>query len=349
MTSQKQAGDDGSLTIRGDASPNMGVTCADFVRMLLDVFEANFLRLSEIAQDTARARAEEITEKFFEELKERHPAGIAVAQDPDFQHALFAAQCAHARAGEKGLEAVLVELLVERSKNPERNLCQIVLSEALGVAPRLTAQQLLLLEGVAFIRCPDLLRRLVSLDGLRSLLEWMSGACQDPRDAPSSLEHLRHTGCMTTETTSYYSLQQRLVFGCPWFFTRGFDPTVLDNAVGAEAIRPLLRPSFHVPGNLQVLPEAYDRPEVTALLRSSEGEELTSAFVQHMGTMDAEEVNQCLLGLHPGAADLLEMWSQLRMQHKRLTAVGLVLGNAQCRLRDESAAVSVRELLDRAG
>ena len=42
-----------------------------------------------VAEETATQRAEEITDKFLEELQKRNPEGIGRAEDPDFQYAIF--------------------------------------------------------------------------------------------------------------------------------------------------------------------------------------------------------------------------------------------------------------------
>jgi hypothetical protein len=58
------------------------------------------------------------------------------------QYAVFTAQREFARSGDDQLGDILVDILVDRTKEPDRSLLQIVLNESLNVAPKLTADQL---------------------------------------------------------------------------------------------------------------------------------------------------------------------------------------------------------------
>jgi hypothetical protein len=114
----------------------------------LDVFRMNFYQLAGDAKETARARAEEITEEFLSKLQTEHPAGLEKSHDPDFQYALFTVQKEYARNGDKDLGDLLVDLLVDRSKQEQRDILQIVLNESLRTAPKLTENQLAVLAVV---------------------------------------------------------------------------------------------------------------------------------------------------------------------------------------------------------
>ena len=115
-----------------------GLTYAEVRDVALDVFRANFYELAGAARETAKARAEEITEDFLSKLQKEHPAGLEKSHDPDFQYALFTVQREYARNGDKDLGDLLVDLLVDRSKQEQRDILQIVLNESLSTAPKLT-------------------------------------------------------------------------------------------------------------------------------------------------------------------------------------------------------------------
>ena len=91
-----QAG--GNLTIT-----HIGLSYPEVRQVALDVFRSNFYHLAGAAVETARARAEEITEEFLRKLEREHPDGFKKSQDPDFQHALFTVQREYARNGDKDL------------------------------------------------------------------------------------------------------------------------------------------------------------------------------------------------------------------------------------------------------
>jgi hypothetical protein len=123
-----------------------GLTYADVRNIALDIFRTNFYKLAGVAKETAKVRAEEITEAFLSKLQNEHPAGLQKSNDPDFQYALFTVQKEYARNGDKDLGDLLVDLLVDRSKHEQRDILQIVLNESLKTAPKLTENQLAVLS-----------------------------------------------------------------------------------------------------------------------------------------------------------------------------------------------------------
>jgi len=124
------------LTIQGD-----GLTADDVRDIALSLFQQNFLELRGLAEDVARGRAEKITTDFLRALEERAPLALGSASDPDMQRAIFEAQREYACSGDNDLEAVLVDLLVDRASEPGRETRTIVLNEAITAAPKLTQQQ----------------------------------------------------------------------------------------------------------------------------------------------------------------------------------------------------------------
>ena len=150
---QHQKTGDNSTNIQAESiTISCGLTYSDVKEIALDVFNTNFLRLSDESYRVALERNAEITEKFLIELEKQNPAGINSAQDPDFQYTLFNLQNAYARCGDAELGDLLVNLLVDRTKQPNRSLLQIVLNESIIVAPKLTQQQLSALSIVFLTR-----------------------------------------------------------------------------------------------------------------------------------------------------------------------------------------------------
>jgi len=85
---QKQEATNGSSAIQagGDVNiTNAGLTYSEVKEVALDVFRANFYELAGLAKQTARDRAEEITEDFLSKLQSENPSGFQKSQDPDFQ------------------------------------------------------------------------------------------------------------------------------------------------------------------------------------------------------------------------------------------------------------------------
>ena len=144
---QSQTSGDKSLNIQGeDVTLNLGVNYSEARQIALDVFEANFYKLSPIAGNIARERASELIDDFLGKLAQKNPLGIENTKDPDVQYAIFTAQREYARSGDKDLSDILVDILVDRISQKERSILQIVLNEALQVAPKLILHQLTLFD-----------------------------------------------------------------------------------------------------------------------------------------------------------------------------------------------------------
>lgn len=140
---QKQKSGNYSINLQGHSIIiNQGITCADAKTIALNVFKANFMQLSKNAAKVAIQRAEELTDAFLSKLMYRLPDDISSMEDPGMQIALYTAQRAYARTGDKDLEELLIDILVERTKQKE--LCEerIVLDESLNVVSKLTVEHL---------------------------------------------------------------------------------------------------------------------------------------------------------------------------------------------------------------
>lgn len=97
------------------------MTSSEARAIALDVAKATFYELSSVAKETANIRVEEITDQVIKKLENDYPAGLQKANDPDFQYALFTVQKEYARNGDKDLGDLLVDLLVDRSKQDQRD------------------------------------------------------------------------------------------------------------------------------------------------------------------------------------------------------------------------------------
>src|SRR5262245_13812868 len=152
---QEQNVAEGSTAIQAGGDVNgIGMVRTDTAATVVEqeVYDANTYKLQRIAEKRARHRAEEVTEKILSKLQMENPAGLWQVNDPDFQYALFTVQKEYARTGDKDLGDLLVNLLVDRSKQEQRSLLQIVLNESLNTAPKLTEDQLAILSVILFFK-----------------------------------------------------------------------------------------------------------------------------------------------------------------------------------------------------
>ncbi|MFM0201470.1 hypothetical protein PQR53_16560 [Paraburkholderia fungorum] len=129
-----------------------GVTEEGARQIALNVYTENFLQLGRDAADLALGRAQRLIEDYLRQQQKQAPEGLQQVNDPDFQSALFEAQKAFARSGDEDLEGLLVDILVERSGEPQRNLRQIVLNESIDTVAKLTQEHVDIITFIFLMR-----------------------------------------------------------------------------------------------------------------------------------------------------------------------------------------------------
>lgn len=320
-----------------------GLTYAEVRDIALDVFRGNFYQLAGAAKETAKARAEEITEEFLLKLQKEHPAGIEKSNDPDFQYALFTVQKEYARNGDKDLGDLLVDLLVDRSKQEQRDILQIVLNESLNTAPKLTENQLAALAVIFLFK---------HTQNLKIRNHQMLGEYLDKYVAPfvskvvkniACYQHLEFSGCGSI------GLGQKLLgtlLGTTYQgqFLKGFDEKeVTDGSVSIG-----LDPRFFItclndPSKLQVRANSKEMLEkaLEADKISPEDRARITALFDN-GKMNETEIKDKCIEIRPYMSGLFETWSGSEMKRFTLTSVGIAIGHANIkRLAGEFTDLSV--------
>ncbi len=306
-----------------------GMSYSEVKDAALDVFEANFFRLAGIAKETAEQRAEEVTEKLLERLQREHPEGFSQANDPGFQHALFTVQREHARTGDANLGDLLVDLLVDRTRHPQRDIMQIVLDESLNTAPKLTEGQLAILSVV-------FLFKYTQNQGIGN--HQMLAAHFDRLLAPFApqilknaawYQHLEFTGCGAVGLGGI-SLETVLGTTYQGLFLKGFDPAEVGNrgiTTGLDAR--LFISCLNDPSKVQVRTNSHetldklfdqvgvpadDRPKIKALFDENK--------------MSEAEIRAKCVELRGYMAHVFDVWADSPMKNFTLTSVGIAIGHA---------------------
>lgn len=224
----QRSGDDSVNLQAENITINTGLSIAHVKEIALDVFESNFYKLAGVAKETADSRAKEITEQFLTELSKKNPEGLAASEDPDFQHSLFQAQKEYARCGDKELGDILVDILVDRSKEEERSLLQIVLNESLSIAPKLNSTQLDIISCCFNI----VYTRRTNIGNISMFAEYLNSAVLVFADAvgekDSNYKHIEYVGCAAIRTGAR-DLVQNLMKTYKAIFCKGFERELLDD------------------------------------------------------------------------------------------------------------------------
>jgi len=343
---QKQDVSDGSTAIQAGGNVTItktGLTYNEVRDVALDVFRANFYELAGMAKETAKARAEEITEEFLTKLQKEHPAGLEKSYDPDFQYALFTVQKEYARNGDKELGDLLVDLLVDRSKQEHRDILQIVLNESLSTAPKLTESQL---SALAII----FLFKYTQNYGISN--HELLGEYFDKYAAPfaknivknlACYQHLEFSSCGSIGLGSN-NLERIFSITYQGQFMKGFEEkeiTERNISVGLDTrffVECLNDPSkIQVQANSkELLEESFDRHNITPDDRNK----IMALF--NTNKMNDTEIKDKCIEIRPYMANIFEVWAESAMTNFTLTSVGIAIGHANIkRLVGEFANLSI--------
>ncbi len=228
ISKKSQEGGDNSVNLQADSiTVNTGLSISHVKEIALEVFEGNFYKLAGVAKETANQRAKEITEQFLEELASKNPDGLKASEDPDFQHSLFQAQKEYARCGDKELGDILVDILVDRSKEDERSLLQVVLNESLSIAPKLNRAQLDILAccfNIAYTRRLTIQNKKMFADYLNQAVLIFSDSVGEK---DSNYRHLEYVGCASIRT-GQRDILKILMQTYKAIFCKGFERDLLN-------------------------------------------------------------------------------------------------------------------------
>ena len=332
-----------AIQAAGNVVVNNGLSYSEVRSVVLDVFRSNFLQLAGEAKEVARQRAEEITDKFLEKLQKENPAGLSQAPTPDFQYGLFSVQRDFARTADANLGDLLVDLLVDRTKHPQRDMVQIVLNECLLVAPKLTNEQLSALAIAFFFKyCST--GGILTFQQLSAQLNRFVRPFIDtlPRSS-ASYQHLEFAGCGTVQVTSS-SLEDILWTAYQGLFDKGIDATELSGAT-----------FYYNPDQQLTGPCALDASKIQVRAQNLDHlEKLIAAY--HVSPVDAQRLRQAFGKNRLASADiktkciehlpymqsLFDLWMSTPLHNITLTSVGIGLAHANIkRLTGEFADLSI--------
>jgi len=344
MNKQSQKGGNHSINIQAESLiVEARLTYKDVRDIALDVFKQNFHQLVGVAKETAAQRAEEITDNFLKTLQERNPEGIRSAEDPDFQYALFTAQREYARAGDTDLADILVDILVERSKESARSLQSIVLNESLNVAPKLTSDQMTVLSLVFTLRYTKYLK-MNSTQALKDYIRTrIAPFINDLPNKESAYQHLEFVGCCNIQVTQI-SVENIFNRNYPVLFSNGFTLEALKEKIGdSQYPGELVIPCMHDSKMFQI--NAIDEEVFRKLAADrSVSDDITNKFLElhQKSMMNQTKIKEYLESLDSVMPDFLKRWDDSSLKHITLTSVGIAIGHANVRrVTGEGAPLSI--------
>jgi hypothetical protein len=311
-----------ATTQSGNITVINGITVLEARQIALDLFEANFYRLSERAGEIATTRAKAFLDNFINIIHSQNPNDLENLEDPDFQYALFNAEKAFARSGDIELGNLLTNLLIDRVKSNNNTIVSIVLNESIEVVPKLTPLHFDCLSLVLIVSQSNEYHKCLSdfVDFLKnSVLPFISGASL----LESTFRHLEYVGCGILNSFSR-SMENYL---------KTFYSSYLSEGISNEVVNELI---LHFPDLADSFsPYIYDNQlwqvcdsNHIYLSKRFEGygisqkaqEKLLS--IQKSYLMTDERVSEKLIELCPEFKNMISLWSNSSIGQLRLTSVG---------------------------
>lgn len=329
----KQEGGENSTNLQGQSIViNQGISYQDAKNIAIDVFKSNYLELSEKAASTARQRAEELVDDFITQLQERSPQAINLMEEPGMQHAIFTAQKEYAKTGDKDLSDMLVDILVDRATQQERNLKQIVLDESLATVPKLTSNQLDTLTIIFLIKYSRN-RGIVSVASLKNYLEnqiqpFLAGLSKEH----SLYQHLEFAGCgsisMGSNQIENIYLQTYKGLFCKGFTREQFE--VIGKRI--EDFPTLIMPCLHDNTKFQIasIDDDVFEEKANSVALSDEDKNLIMPFLNNC-QMNASEAKEVIKAQGEFLEVLFDVWENSSLKNMTLTSVGIAIATANLR------------------
>jgi hypothetical protein len=333
---QKQQAGDNSTNYQAQSIVIQGISYSDAKEIALDVYKSNYLQLSYEAAELAKARAEELTDDFLIKLKEENEEAINQMKQPAMQSALYEAQKQYAKTGDKDLEELLVDILVERALTTERNIHQIVLDEALSIASKLTSEQMDTLT-INFLISQTHKYNLINLETLINYFNTeIIPFTKYLTDSKSCYEHLVYAGCISLMETSYYkAIPELMKERYPTLFSKGFTEEDFKSKVDEHLdYSPLVIKCFHYVNLIQF--KAMDINVLEKMIQENNiSEENRSKIIALFNSiiMSTEEVKMYLIEQINELAQLFELWDSCTLSKFNLTTVGIAIAQANYRRR----------------
>lgn len=306
-----------------------GLTYSEVKEIALDVFKNNFYQLASEANDLAYERAKKFIEDYINELIKDNPIGIQQCQNPDFQYVLFEAQKNYARTGDEKQEQLLINLLVERSKQVERNTLQIVLNESISVINKLTQKQIDLLSFIYLIRYTKNSLEPTINNLVLYFVQYFKPIINGISENYTDIQHLLYTGC-GTESIGSVNIYTILKDRYPGIFSKGFSKNEYEKL---QIQKPLTDSLFNKATTNEdryyIYATSYDNLDEIASRHGFNNEDkskLKNLLKQSL--MSENEIKKVISDNCNFMSEAMEIFNKTEISHFFLSSVGITIAHA---------------------
>lgn len=345
MNRQNQKGGDNAKMLQagGNITQNffIGASEDEMKKIALEIFESNFYKFANKAQEITLKRAKEFTDITIHRLFQDHPSGFDAASDPDFQYILYSAQRDFARTGDRNVGDILVDLIIERCKNTDRSIRQIICNESLNIVPKLNTDMINILGIVFFFRHfysgvdtnQDRTTQYPKLDEIslpRYFRKYLVPFGAPTYASASCYRHLQTTTCCTLSRQKKDNLLEIIRDHRRGYFQTGFTQKDLDQSGLSKHVYDLLiTPCLNDRSKLQI--NAASDLELIAKygpLNLSKQDKLAVTYLFSNYVMDHAGISKKLENSCPELIRVIYLWLETSLSEVNLTVNGIAIGHA---------------------
>ena len=328
----EQSNGDNSFNQQAKEINNYGISYQDAKDIAIDVFKNNFLRLTEESNELIMARVNKLLDDFLMQLKKDNENGIIECKNPDFQYVLYEASKNYARSGEAKEEELLVNLLVERTKQTSRNLLQIVLDESVSVVQKLTQEQINILS-VLFVLKNTRVVNPSNIDEVfanyRNLIIPLTKIISDNY---TNVQHLTYTSC-GTESIGSRTIVQGLRQQYPGLLSKGFSKELFDQQnIPEEISKQVIKKEndkFYIKFITENELEEYFEDKLVDTEILTKLKQLLKNYV-----LGEQEIKDKLKIEFPELLYFSEVYEKAHLDRFNLSSVGICIGYANIKMND---------------
>jgi hypothetical protein len=241
---------------------------------------------------------------------------------------LYAAQEGYACSGEDDLEQALVDLLVDRAGQAERDLKTHVLNQAVATLPKLTKKQRSAVTIVFVVKNTQYVGPLALPVFYEYLTRYLAPLVDELPESSSDFGYMQYTGVGSIVPFQPVTIEAAYYQTAYGFFSNGFT-----GEVAPEPWRPFLddpeifMPCLRDPQKLQI--RARSMAEVEELAKAKNIPALVTNAAT--GRMQEPDIRADMIGHVPSLEILFNKWpgeSDASLSKFKLTAVGIAIGHA---------------------
>ena len=320
-----------------------------YVDRRMEVFKEDVAKNQGQAFDQAMMLANQLLTNFVEQLAAKAPENIESLKTVAMQQAILHAQTSAAVADDEDLTETLVDILIDKSGAEPRSFKGVVLTQALDVAGKLTADQVNLLTAIVIIT--HTVRHTARTE--ESAFDWLDAQCRPLYgkipDTNSAIQYMSYTGVGSVMPLVGDAIASIIVSTYDAVFTNGFNlegfRVKTDLADAEEQLAQLVRDDLVIPLN----PEKPNYDAYRFNLASSQT--LDNLPPQHPLWNSKTSLKKLITEnriprtsfetkvnlAKPELADFLKALDNISAASFRLSTVGIALGQANWRRLNRDA------------